>query len=196
MKSLLTILAIFLALSPKREERANFVVESCSKFVIEGKTNVHQFNCVFDTYKIPEDTFSIAYYTQNNQIQVEDALISLPVRYFDCGIKMMNRDLQELLKSEEYPNVDVKIKNLYLQQDSTNYAAHFVSAEVLLTIASVCQTYYMNGITEQHGDDLAFDGSLCIQLTDFNLEPPKKALGLVKVDNSITIDLNVTVHKI
>lgn len=37
---------------------------------------------------------------------------------------------------------------------------------------------------------MQFSGVVDLNITDFNLKPPKKVLGIIKVKNTITLKLN------
>jgi hypothetical protein len=176
------------------KERRDYVLNSCSQFIIKGTTNIHKFSCSFDESTLSNDTFSITFENIYGQIQLQDALIELPVKYFDCGLQAMNKDLRELLQADENPNIIVEVTDLHLP--SNKDLLQSISANTSVTIASVTNNYKIEGKAFKSGNDITYTGNLHINLTDFQIEPPKKALGIIKVQDEFVVTVNLAISQV
>ena len=62
-------------------------------------------------------------------------------------------------------------------------------------MAGIAKSYQIPEELNQE-DDLHIKGILNLDICDFNLEPPKKALGLIVVKNMIEINFDLLVKRI
>src|SRR5690606_38238619 len=105
---------------------------------------------------------------------------------FDCGGKGINRDFHGLLKSDIYPKIIIKLKEIKLYPNKKNTADALIEIE----IAGKSQTYHMK--TEYFkNQNWIINGELKLNIQDFNLEAPKKMLGLIVVSESIEINFKL-----
>ena len=91
------------ALLPSR-----FTVEESSKLYMLGSTNVNTFRCdcqeQFSTYSMKMEE------KENGQkVIFSNTKLLIPSSRFDCGNKMMNRDMVKTLKGEKYPNIQIEL---------------------------------------------------------------------------------------
>ena len=152
-----------------------------SRLWIEGRSNVNQFNCRAERYNTTINQPG----SQNEQLDVE---VDIAVSGFECGKRRMNRDLNEALRSEDFPNIsfDYKETRSMSYDDSKD--------QLVLTVVG-----YLTGAG--HRKEIEFpmeataleDGTLRatgvteLRMTDYNVEPPTALLGLVKVEDSLTV---------
>ena len=109
---------------------------------------------------------------------------------FDCGSRVINKDFMNLLKSEEYPKIVLELKEI--KKDlSTDCIVH---ALIEIVIAGESKSYF---IPVELKDDkiINVSGALNLNICDFNLEPPKKALGLIVVSDIIKINFDLVVEE-
>lgn len=173
---------------PERETKVRVAPDS--EVVIAGTTNVNQFTC---TYNLQEQEMPIRleYDEKSDQIIFKNAELKLVNDCFDCGGKAINRDFQELLKTERHPQVGLKL--LYVEPPSADQSMVDVGVEI--KIAGVSRTYK----TELHCDqskNICVNGTLTLRLSDFELEAPKKMLGMIKVDDEIKVHLTLQMNEI
>ncbi|CAL66399.1 YceI family protein [Christiangramia forsetii] len=175
---------LFSVLLTAQQDFKNEIIKilKSSELVIAGSTNVNKFNCEFDINKISgERTVQIS--EKDNTLYFKDFELHLEIDAFDCGNKRMNSDFQDLLVSEEFPEIVIFLNNAELI--SEEYAKAMISLE----IAGHKRHYEL----PVHLDKNRFQGTLKINITDFQLEPPKKALGLIEVDEMIEVQFNLVV---
>lgn len=173
---------------PEREAR--IWVAPGSQVVISGTSNVNKFTC---SYEVPglEVPVHMVYRESLDEIHFKNANLQLESNLFDCGGKAINKDFKELLKTEKHPWI--KLRLLYVDPPSPDTKKVGVGMEI--TIAGVSRTYATELDSEQRGD-IFVDGTLALNLTDFKLEPPKKVLGLIKVDDQVMVDIKLRLREL
>ena len=109
---------------------------------------------------------------------------------FDCGGKGINNDFQQLLKSDMYPETLINLKEISIDNTSEN------TVQALLEIRIAGVTNACKVPIKLTGEDtLLVEGVLNLNICDFNLEPPKKALGLIVVKDIIEINFQLVVQE-
>ena len=159
---------------------------------ILGKTNINKFTCNYYG-QFPADTMSVHWQQQRNSIKVNDVKLRLQVASFDCGNKIMNNDLQDLLKKDSYPHVVIELLRLYPAENpgETNL---FGQAELNFHMAGAKQTYTVPIYLKEIRGKNYFVGTHKFDITDFDITPPTKFLGMVKVDNEISVEFGLDIR--
>jgi hypothetical protein len=112
--------------------------------------------------------------------------ISIPIKEFEASEPMMYGDFLDLMKASEYPRIRISFSKQQLQnalQDITQPCP-----EIDITIAGITRTYSVRCSLAKCADRLYLRGEEIVKLSDFNLKPPAKLLGLVKVNDEINVD--------
>ena len=124
---------------------------------------------------------------------VQDTSVSriiIPVKDFTCTNRYVYRDFLTLLKVEQYPYLEIDIPH-------NSGIKYFIDNSVLLkgisiTVAGVSRQYDINcKIHNVDNENQVLNGTALIKLTDLEICPPVKMLGLVKVKNEITINFEL-----
>lgn len=186
MKNSLTCflcLFTFILVSAQKDMKKETVnLLKSSELVIAGSTNVNKFNCEFDISKISGER-TIRYREASSELTFEDLELHLRIDAFDCGNKKMNADFQDLLVSEDYPEIVISINRVDV------FSEEYVKAYITLEIAGIKNQYEL----PVHLVKNRLIGKLKLNIRDFKLEPPKKALGLIQVDEMIEVQFNLKV---
>lgn len=183
-----SILVVAMGFSdPEREMKVS--VASESEVVISGTTNINTFNCKYNLQKL-ELPIRMVYNERSDRILFENAKLELENDCFDCGGKMINKDFRELLKSEVHPKVELRL--LYVEPPKPETKEIEVGMEIL--IAGVARRYEAYLQCEDQ-KDICVNGTLELRLSDFGLEPPRKALGMIKVDNDIKVNVSLVIKE-
>lgn len=188
MKKIVFLLIIFTAFAFTTAVMYNdtsVLITSESHLFIKGKTNVSKFKCEFNINQINEP-IPLYYKVIDNKLVFEKAKLTLDNHCFDCGSKGINRDFRALLKSEEYPEIQLYLKEI--KKIEANPAE--VNALLELCIAGKSKSYRMPLLIDDD-ENICVSGSLKLDITDFNLEAPKKALGLIVVSEDIEINFQL-----
>lgn len=192
---------LFLALSYVEEVLlpSQFIVENTSKLYLLGSTNVNTFRCdcmeQFSTYSMKMTK------TEGGQtVTFTDTKLRIPSSRFDCGNRIMNKDMFETLKGDKYPNIQIELLDAVQVggkelDESSNWTP--MKATTAITIAGIRKVVKM----DVQGKKIAqnryqFKGNKGLNLSDYSLDPPSPMMGLVKVDDVITIHLDLAVKVI
>ncbi len=185
---LLSILTVF-GFTGTYTSNTSVIIAPNSKLVINGKTNVNSFKCEYDILKL-SDRIPVSFKRVENKIVFKETTLVLETGCFDCGGMGINSDFQKLLKAEEFPEVFIRLKEISLNPNHKNEVEAFLK----LDISGVSRPYSIP--VKLSGDDLLqVEGVLSLNIRDFNLEPPKKALGLIVVKDTIDINFQLKIKE-
>ncbi|MCK0159270.1 hypothetical protein [Allomuricauda sp. F6463D] len=173
---------------PERETKIRVAPDS--QVVISGTTNVNEFTCKYNLEEL-ELPIGLAYDEKEEQIQFSNAQLKLANDCFDCGGKAINKDFKELLQTKDYPHVELKL--LYVNPPQPNSEEIGVGMEI--KIAGVTRIYETQLYSEQQGN-ICVDGTIPLKLTHFGLEPPRKVLGMIKVNDDIKVQIALRLNEI
>lgn len=165
-----------------------------SYLVINGKTNVNKFHCYY--HQLSTKPLPVVLNQLENSITVKNAALILQTHQFDCNNQMMNKDFQQLLQSEAYPQIEIEILRLHQSPHSDrklsshlNEVSFTIWVQALFRIVGNEHQYsFPVKVIDNSDDALNLQGSVDLNLLDFDITPPKKLLGLVEVQELITID--------
>lgn len=151
-----------------------------SRLWIEGSSNVNNFRCNAGRYQSQVDPP-----TSDTTVKVE---VDVAVEGFDCGKRRMNRDLYETLRSKRHPQISFQ----YVSTESMTYVDESDKYELIvngrLTVAGHTNDiqFPLDAVIYEDGTIRA-TGSTVLKMTDYNVEPPSALLGLVRVDDELTV---------
>lgn len=178
-----TYITLFLALfffsftGNKNTKQYTVYITSESFMYIKGTSNVNTFTCVYDaatlSRKIP-----VTFKESGNSMHFSNVEMRLKNTGFDCGNKMMNKDFHELLQTDKYPEIHFKLLSIIETPDR-------LTAQVAIEIAGIKKHYSFP--IEENGELAPLEGVLCLNITDFDLTPPKKMMGMIVVREDIEI---------
>lgn len=163
-------------------------VEECDNFIrIEGSTNVNHFH------------FEQIFKKKDEIIEEESQLgeiikLKIPVREFTPSNPMMLDDFLKLIKASDYPfiNITITFENIKLPAGPEST----VIPKIKVGLAGSSQTYEIPGrIHDCRKESIHLNGKVSINLRDFDLEPPTKFMGMVKVNSEVFINFGLTLNK-
>ena len=191
MKKILFLVYVLatLAFTVVIEGSTSVLITPSSKLLIKGKTNINTFKCQFDILKLKKP-IPVFFKKINDKMVFENTTLVLENDCFDCGGKGINYDFQQLLKSDMYPETLINLKEISIDNTSEN------TVQALLEIRIAGVTNACKVPIKLTGEDtLLVEGVLNLNICDFNLEPPKKALGLIVVKDIIEINFQLVVQE-
>ena len=159
-------------------------IEPGSEMVVHGSSNINKFQCI-NTLLDEDYTHTFLVQEHNEEIVVEDAFLTVNVSQFDCGIKKLTKDFYKLVEEEDFP-----LWTLRLLAISRGDGPGQFKALINVTLAGRSKDLLIPIVSE--GDDPAVcTGSIVVSIEEFDLEPPTKVLGLIKVDPDVRIEFKV-----
>jgi len=165
-----------------------------SQFWIHGQATGRSFTCkvtrIDGTARLPDRAQGIPKETSDEQTAVK---VRVPVRSVDCGNSMMTNDLQEALKMEEHPEIQFELVHGTMGE-RVDTSAHWRRVDALgsLTVAGTKRLIRLDGAARALDQNhFRLRGCLPIQMTDFNVDPPSKAFGLIRVKNRVEVQFDL-----
>ncbi len=174
----------------KAQSTSKFIIEPSSSFVLSGVSNVNEFDCELQE-GFCEDQLTIAYSHEGNHLYFEKASLSLSVSKFDCKSKYITRDMKKTLKEEEYPLMEFKLLSI---ENFSNSKGATPLAEALVTISGHTNRYFLKyemKPTSDNGYQIKMTSDF--KMKDFNIDPPSAMMGLIKVHDTITVDIDLQI---
>jgi len=159
-----------------------------SQINILGSTNVNSFTCELNVSEI-NSVVNVYYNKNQRKILFDNTALHIDVGCFDCGSRLMNSDFKELLKKDIYPEIVLELKEIAMSPKNNNdvlaYMAIYLAGETRL---------YSFPLKVENEDQMHIYGCLSLTLSDFNLDAPTKALGLIVVSDQIEINIDLLVN--
>lgn len=157
---------------------------------IEGSTNVNNF-----TFWYENPLYSNALNNENNCTYEPDSGImdfNIPVQSFRGSISAMRNDFLTLLKASEHPEIIVGIEKKEFDCIASGISADYI--DLLVTLAGTQKAVHANYSTRFDSNNrIVLSGATRFLLSDFQLVPPEKALGLVRVQNEVFIKFDIVI---
>lgn len=166
-----------------------------SSITIHGETNINQFKCRLNQPAL-NDSILVKNIWSNSKLDFEGLKLIYEVKSFKCGIPGMNSDFQELLKAEEQLYLLLQLNSITLLPDNDAFEELSVTAEVEINIAGVeKEVQIIESIVQNHSSaHMTLKGRERLLMSEFNIEPPTKFLGMVKVTDSIEVEFEISME--
>jgi hypothetical protein len=153
-----------------------------SELIIAGSTNVNKFDCRFNIDHISKP-ITVRFAQQEEYLIFNDFNLQFRTEGFDCGNKRMNSDFLDLLLGEEYPEIVIELDRI------ESISSEYVKAYITVHLAGKNNTYNLPVLLNED----RFKGKFKMNIRDFELVPPKKALGLIEVDEIIEVQFDLKI---
>lgn len=143
------------------------------KIEINGLSTVGKYNC--------SNTFSIKDTIYLNSNKKNAFKTEIKISNFDCGNKIMTKDLQGTVKAKKFPNSIVCLTDI--KPNGKNYKCNlnfFITDKTLK---------YKDFILYNNDDKI--QGTLNLKFSDLELDAPVKMAGLIKVKDEIVINFSL-----
>jgi hypothetical protein len=183
MKMLVIILLMSFCWPPHTVLKEKWLIEKESNLYFEGRTNISNFRCGITSYLRP-DTLCFCREDASKAILGVKGGLSIDVNGFECQQPYMNNDLRKALKSKECPLMKISLLSI---GNFTGNVPH-VKGKVAISLAGVTRVididYTVQPLDE---NNLRLYGRQQVLFSDFELTPPHKMAGLVKVEQQIDV---------
>lgn len=181
------LLPVFLlVVLPNVQAQEAKIVLSESKVVVFGTSNVHDW-----TVEAKAMNGTANYTVESNVLKAIPKLnFSVEVEQLKSGKKGMDENTYKALKSKSFKTIDyalVKVNSI--TASGTNYTIETLGD---LTIAGVTKRVNIIFTAAISGKKMILVGKHKIDMTTFNVEPPKALMGTIKTGKDVTVDFKVT----
>jgi polyisoprenoid-binding protein YceI len=162
-----------------------------SRLWIEGSSNVNKFQCRAGRYQT-----QVAPPTSDTSAQVE---VDVAVEGFDCGKRRMNRDLYSTLLSNRHPYISFEYLSTESMEFDESSGKYMLRVRGNLTVAGhTNKIEFPLEATFVNDNRILATGQTTLKMTSYNVEPPSALLGLVRVNDELTVhfELAATVNNL
>lgn len=189
------VLSLFLfgASSPSLEKE-RWIVDSSSELVIRGATNVNSYVCRTDCYSA-RDTLEFTPYKEDCEVLFSKNAMLIPISGFDCGNILVTNDFRETLHAKKHPNLSIQLISL-----GDRYAVvpgGAVAGRVEISLAGATKAYnVMYNVRGGNGSSFTLLGNQTVCFSDFNLQAPKKMMGLIRVEEYLEVEFIIHLSRL
>lgn len=191
------LIVLFLNLfAPVTSNRVSYTIKESSSLTISGSSNVNKFDCT--TY----DNFTNGYIyiiteEEKEYTRFSNAILKINIKSFDCHNPMMNKDFYNTMNAKESPTIDVELlsavpitKGKILKGQNGRFLA---DVGISLNGTSIADQIIVHW--EKTGiNTFRFIGEKELRMSDFDIDAPVAALGLIKVNDEIKIRFDLYVQ--
>jgi hypothetical protein len=171
------------------EQSYQVSLSKSSQLIIQGSTNINQFQCKYSQPLHPE-VLTVNARQLSDGLYFSNAILKLQSKNFRSINPHLNRDMQVLLKSAQHPNIIIHLLKAELPK---SIALNPIQADVEITLAGVSRRYMIPVLLSNQGEEHSVSGRLLLNICDFDLEPPTVLKGLIIVNQEVKINFNLNV---
>ena len=171
----------------------NWAVLPNSYISINGRSNVNTFGCEA-TGLFQAETLHGTIAQDGKSIKMTGS-ITLAINQFDCNNRMLTNDLRKTLKADEYPQMSIRFRSLE-RMPFCNGGEDFLSGMVIIELAGKRKPFNLRYSFTKTGSGYKLQGSRTFSFADFDLSPPKKIGGLVKVNDDFDVAFTLLLDNI
>lgn len=192
MKSLLFVfIATSLASVVSAQEKITqyLIVHSSSTITINGETNVNNYKCAIDSYTRSDTLLLTA--ERGKGAYFKNGLVRLNASEFNCGMGVITKDLRETIQSDKFPFIKI---NFISFERFPKYEAteEKFMGNLTITLADVAVSCEVRcSIIKDEKNLIHLRGTRSFKFSDFNLTPPTKMMGAIKVRENITVNFHL-----
>lgn len=169
-----------------------WVVQKNSVFSIDGKSNVAAFTCQTVEYPISDTLLTNADAGTGKPLSFFGNL-NIKVKWFNCNQSLMTREMYQTLKEKERPYMKIKL----LEVESFSGNARKVKSKVEVELAGTAKQFdILLDVEMADSKSLNFIGEKNMKFSDFNLKPPSKLAGMVRVDENILVKFKIKLKEV
>ncbi len=167
-------------------------VHPSSSVTVRGSTNVNKFQCLIKKYS-GKDTLLLsaergkgAYFKKGN--------VKLEASLFDCEKHVITKDFAETIHAKKYPYITISFISLERLPEFAETEEPF-KGKLMVTLANISAPAEVRcRIVKDKNNLIHLKGWHLFKFSDFKLEAPTKMMGLIKVDELITVDFHMVLE--
>lgn len=190
----LTFFALFFLSFSKEESMPflthRFIVQPSSTLMIDGSTNVNTFRCGIYQY-IGKDTLILQEGVPLKKPTFLKGAVSLKAANVDCGMALMTKDFNQTIRAKEYPYIIINFKSFERLPNYTQEKEKFKGTMTISLGGTTKQVQVDCTIQATSSGYFHLSGGRKFLFSDFNLQPPEKMMGLIKIQQELQVNFNL-----
>lgn len=165
-----------------------WAVASNSSLNIEGRSNINEFCCEVTKY-LEADTLAYINNETTRQFLFTNSCLTIDINDFDCHQRLITSDFRKTLKAGQ--NRFLKIEFISLDAfDARSRQTVKGKVEILIAGQVKCTTINFNTNSTNNGL-IQMNGTKTLLFSEFNLTPPKKLAGFIKIKEEIKVNFQL-----
>jgi hypothetical protein len=161
-----------------------WAVAGNSSLNIEGRSNLSPFCCEVTKY-LETDTLQYIKNETTRQFVFNNSRLNVNINDFDCHQRLITNDFRKTLKADR--DRFLKIQFISLDAfDAHNPQIVRGKVEILIAGQVKCTTIDFKTCTTSTGL-IQMNGTKTLLFSEFNLTPPKKLAGFIRIKEEITV---------
>lgn len=165
------------------------VVHPTSSITIAGSTNVNKYQCVIGKYTGSDTLLLTA--ERGKGAYFKKGLVKLEASRFDCEKNVITKDFAETIQATKYPYITINFTSFERAPEFEESEEPF-KGKLNITLGNVsvpCEVRCR--IVKDKNNLIHLKGWHLFKFSDFKLEAPTKMMGLIKVEEMITVDFHL-----
>jgi hypothetical protein len=181
------LILVFIGLIPSsallgQSKKGLVTILEGSKISLDGTTNVNSYHCSLER-ELHRKQVSVIYELAAHEIRFLNADLKMRVKNFECENKIMTQDMHTALKESKHPFMDIDLGVI-------SFKDHKIAA--VITVAGVSKNYTLSyQLLEQRAGYFHVRVQKEMNMLDFKIDPPKALFGMVRVNEQITINIEL-----
>lgn len=178
---------------PSSRNIVKWVVEKNSTLQVAGSSNVNNFTCNISEYAAKDTIICID--APSLPIKFSGDL-QMDVQRFNCNSSMITKDLRKTLKADAYPKLNIRflsLRSMPCLQNKTELIKGCLEVELAGVVKRLELNYAFTTIGAGY---IKLQGSHSFSFSDFNLSPPRKLAGLIKIKDAFDVNFQLVLRRI
>ncbi len=170
-----------------------WIVQGGGSLKVDGSTNINKFTCHILNYANP-DTLTIIHAKDSTLPMC--GKIGLDIATFNCGNPIMTSDLRKTLKYKDFPKLIINFISLSKMPDP--YKPNIeITGLVDIELAGVKKRILVNySFTAFTKNNFRLTGRKDITFADFNIVPPRKLGGMIRTNERLDVEFELTLDSL
>ena len=197
---LILIFSVLVLTSAVSVTRIKIKLDRTSSFSIHGTSNLKSFCCVSLENFNPKE-FEIKFNEKLCEYKFSEGEIILKSKLLDCGEFAITRNMRKTISTKTYPFIKIEPLSFNNQFSSKilleNNVVIPLEANVIIHLAGEeVQILWPFDFVKLDANTFHITATKALNLSNFYIEPENYLFGLIKVNDQIRIDLDLSVHLI
>jgi polyisoprenoid-binding protein YceI len=166
------------------------VLQPQSRLWIDGTSSIKRFSCkAGEVNAVVEANSAHAISTLLTGDQgVKTVRVTIPAARLDCGNGTMNDHMRKALKVSESPTIDFRLTSYDVARNPDGIAGTITGT---LALGGVTKTITLKAEGKPDGQMLHITGTHELNMTEYDLKPPKLMFGRIKVGDKVTVNFDL-----
>ena len=183
----ITTLIVFLFLISQVTFSQDLMLNNAeSSLTVSGTSNLHDWNIKGQMFK-GEGSFI---FDNEHLKMISELTFEVVVAQLKADKDGMNKTIQKALKAAQQPTITYKFEKLILLTEVDLYT-YTAETSGFLTIAGLTKPINLLFNISVLNHKIRFKGTKNLKMSDFNIDPPKAMLGMLKSGNEILVKFDV-----